>query len=138
MLMEEKLINGLLDGIKEFQNNPFRYFYESDIKCLLYGKFYEHYKKDIELNVRKEFFGKDKIYIGKVATEYYYFIKGTQEKSVPGNNKMDIAILNDEKMHTLTYINNQLDSLFTSESNWIQPVKYGIEIKFHQVITILI
>src|SRR5713101_612968 len=73
-----KIINHeLIEFIKEYQENPFNYLYESDIQGKLFASFFDalrqnqHYiTLNVELHGEEHFFGKNHINILPVKTEY--------------------------------------------------------------------
>ncbi|MCC6864777.1 MAG: hypothetical protein IT280_01305 [Ignavibacteria bacterium] len=128
--MDKKLIDAINEFINNYKQNPFQFLTESDIKCCLYSYLIKSYKDTFEINtekyLKKE---KDQVNIPVLTTEYHYFYKGENDRSEYSKNRFDIAILNKHEKKALKEINEQCGDWFNSEALWIQPVKYGIEIK---------
>lgn len=130
--MDEKLINSLIKFFQLYQEHPFKYLSESDVKCGLYSELIKFYNDTFQMVVNNKKYLENKyqhVELSYVTTEYHYFYENNGISGYDSHDRIDIAIINAEKKIMFSDINKQCDNWFNSESFWIQPVKYGIEIK---------
>ena len=130
--MEKEFITAIENFIKRFRENPFRYLYESDIKCGLYCELSSFYDTLISLEPKhwkQENFGPI-INFAQLTTEYKYLFKyGNNSSKQASHQRIDIAILDKDNVLTLDKINLPGQIQYMGEAIWLQPVKYGIELK---------
>ena len=138
--MEKVLVKKLIAFIDNFQKNPFRYLNESDLKIGLsaFIQEIEEYKEEIKVPVTLDKYedelktnDADSVHyidIPQILSEYIYFEKNNG-KYVDLGQKFDLVILDKEDPKSLAQIQEKSFKKYGNEAIWLQPVKYGFELK---------
>ncbi|HEX2787159.1 MAG TPA: hypothetical protein VHP32_04575 [Ignavibacteria bacterium] len=128
----EKLTSAIEIFIKKFQNVPLHYLFESDLKCGLYNEIKKLFSGNKQLNTTFELskYYVEPVKIPEVTTEYKYF-KHYKSKGFSiqvSHCRFDIAILGPEiEFNSIKTYSPDYD--YTGDAMWLQPVRYGIELK---------